>query len=131
MNNFSFFVDYGQSRPTEYPYDVTVTRRENEGFGFVIISSASRAGSTIGRIITGSPAERCGRLHIGDRILAVNRVDISTLHHGDIVNLIKDSGYSVVLTVGPPLGMFQLTIETLLHTDKNFVKSTLSDFYFR
>ena len=99
-----FFVDYGQSRPTEYPYDVTVTRRENEGFGFVIISSASRAGSTIGRIITGSPAERCGRLHIGDRILAVNRVDISTLHHGDIVNLIKDSGYSVVLTVGPPLG---------------------------
>ena len=101
---FPFFVDYGQSRPTEYPYDVTVTRRENEGFGFVIISSASRAGSTIGRIITGSPAERCGRLHIGDRILAVNRVDISTLHHGDIVNLIKDSGYSVVLTVGPPLG---------------------------
>ena len=88
----------------EYPYDITVTRRENEGFGFVIISSASRAGSTIGRIITGSPAERCGRLHIGDRILAVNRVDISTLHHGDIVNLIKDSGYSVVLTVGPPLG---------------------------
>ena len=81
-----------------------MTRRENEGFGFVIISSASRAGSTIGRIITGSPAERCGRLHIGDRILAVNRVDISTLHHGDIVNLIKDSGYSVVLTVGPPLG---------------------------
>ena len=88
----------------EYPYDITVTRRENEGFGFIIISSASRAGSTIGRIITGSPAERCGRLHIGDRILAVNRVDISTLHHGDIVNLIKDSGYSVVLTVGPPLG---------------------------
>jgi len=96
-------VDYGSSRPTEYPYDVNVTRRENEGFGFVIISSASRAGSTIGRIIAGSPAERCGRLHVGDRILAVNRVDISTLHHGDIVNLIKDSGYSVVLTVGPPI----------------------------
>ena len=33
-------------------------------------------------------------------------MDISTLHHGDIVNLIKDSGYSVVLTVGPPLGMY-------------------------
>ena len=99
------FSDYGPSRPAEYPYDITVTRRENEGFGFVIISSASRAGSTIGRIIAGSPAERCGRLHIGDRILAVNRVDISSLHHGDIVNLIKDSGYSVVLTVGPPIGI--------------------------
>jgi len=25
------------------------------------------------------------------------------LHHGDIVNLIKDSGYTVTLTIGPPL----------------------------
>ncbi|XP_059092119.1 membrane-associated guanylate kinase, WW and PDZ domain-containing protein 2-like isoform X5 [Tigriopus californicus] len=89
--------------PENYPYDVTVTRRENEGFGFVIISSVSRAGSTIGRIIPGSPAERCGRLHVGDRILAVNHVDINCLHHGEIVNLIKDSGYSVVMTVGPPI----------------------------
>eukprot|EP00095_Tigriopus_kingsejongensis_P004106 maker-scaffold490_size156733-snap-gene-0.20 protein:Tk04106 transcript:maker-scaffold490_size156733-snap-gene-0.20-mRNA-1 annotation:"conserved hypothetical protein" len=89
--------------PENYPYDVTVTRRENEGFGFVIISSVSRAGSTIGRIIPGSPAERCGRLHVGDRILAVNHVDINSLHHGEIVNLIKDSGYSVVMTVGPPI----------------------------
>ena len=87
-----------------YPYDITVSRRENEGFGFVIISSASRAGSTIGRIIAGSPAERCGRLHVGDRILAVNHVDIAGMHHGDIVNLIKDSGYSVVMTVGHPIG---------------------------
>jgi hypothetical protein len=31
-----------------YPFDVTVTRRENEGFGFVIISSVNKAGSTIG-----------------------------------------------------------------------------------
>ena len=65
-----------------------------------------RGGSTIGQIITGSPAEQCGRLHKGDRILAINQVDISNKHHGDIVNLIKNSGYSVVLTVGPPpLGM--------------------------
>ena len=39
-----------------YPYDVTVSRLENEGFGFVIISSVSRAGSTIGRIIPGTVA---------------------------------------------------------------------------
>jgi atrophin-1 interacting protein 3 (BAI1-associated protein 1) len=105
-----------------YPYNVTVTRRENEGFGFVIISAINKAGSTIGtlaillllivlliifvagRIIEGSPAERCGTLHIGDRILAVNNIDIVSLHHGDIVNLIKDSGYSVTLTIGPPIG---------------------------
>ena len=52
----------------------------------------------------GSPAERCGRLQVGDRILAVNHVEIASLHHGEIVNLIKDSGYSVTLTVGPPIG---------------------------
>jgi C-terminal processing protease CtpA/Prc len=58
----------------------------------------------VGRIIEGSPAERCGQLHVGDRILAVNHMDIMNLHHGDIVNLIKDSGYTVTLTIGPPLG---------------------------
>ena len=89
---------------------MTVTRLENEGFGFVIISSVTRAGSTIGRIIPGSPAERCGRLHIGDRILGVNHVDINSLHHGDIVNLIKDSGFSVVLTVGPPIGKRKMNL---------------------
>lgn len=110
LNKQSFFLcsllvdGYGRGGPETYPYEVTVARRENEGFGFVIISSVSRAGSTIGRIIPGSPAERCGRLHVGDRILAVNHVDINHLHHGAIVNLIKDSGYSVVLTVGPPIG---------------------------
>merc|ERR1712110_342079 len=46
---------------------------------------------------------RCGRLHVGDRILAVNHVDIAGMHGGDIVNLIKDSGYSVVMTVGHPI----------------------------
>lgn len=58
----------------------------------------------VGRILDNSPAERCGELHIGDRILAVNGVDISHLHHEDIVNIIKESGYSVTLTVGPPIG---------------------------
>uniref|UniRef100_A0A8C4VZ98 Membrane-associated guanylate kinase, WW and PDZ domain-containing protein 1 n=1 Tax=Gopherus evgoodei TaxID=1825980 RepID=A0A8C4VZ98_9SAUR len=56
------------------PYDVEIRRGENEGFGFVIVSSVSRpeAGTTFGRIIEGSPADRCGKLKVGDRILAVN-----------------------------------------------------------
>ncbi|GFR31742.1 membrane-associated guanylate kinase, WW and PDZ domain-containing protein 1, partial [Trichonephila clavata] len=88
-------------KPTDVscPYDVTVTRNANEGFGFVIISSVSKSGSTIGRIIEGSPAERCGQLHVGDTILAVNGISIINMPHGDIVNLIKDCGYSVTLTI--------------------------------
>lgn len=57
---------------------------------------------SVGRIIEGSPAERCGLLRVGDRIIAVNDVDISRMLHEDIVNLIKDSGYSVKLVVAPP-----------------------------
>ncbi|XP_039307362.1 membrane-associated guanylate kinase, WW and PDZ domain-containing protein 1 isoform X4 [Solenopsis invicta] len=94
---------YGRQMNLQYPYDVTVTRMESEGFGFVIISSVNKAGSTIGRIIEGSPAERCGRLNVGDHILAVNHIDITNVCHKDIVNLIKDSGYSVTLTIGYPL----------------------------
>ncbi|XP_066255225.1 membrane-associated guanylate kinase, WW and PDZ domain-containing protein 2 [Euwallacea similis] len=87
--------------PTGPTYDVTVQRTESEGFGFVIISSVNKIGSTIGRLIEDSPAERCGRLRVGDYIVAVNHIDIMHLSHGDIVNLIKESGLSVTLTIAP------------------------------
>ncbi|XP_078487126.1 membrane-associated guanylate kinase, WW and PDZ domain-containing protein 3 isoform X2 [Ciona intestinalis] len=89
------------------PFDIIIHRREHEGFGFVIISSVKtsitgfQAPHKIGRIIDGSPAARCGHLRVGDRILAVNNVDITHLHHGQIVNLIKDSGFSIALHVLP------------------------------
>jgi len=38
---------------------------------------------------------------VGDRILAVNGVDITHLHHGQIVNLIKDSAFSINVRVLP------------------------------
>ncbi|KAL5287456.1 MAGI3 family protein [Megaselia abdita] len=86
-----------------YPYDVIVSRHEHEGFGFVIISSSNQYyGSTIGKLIIGSPADRCGELKVGDRIIAVNRIDIAGMTHGDVVNLIKESGLHVRLTIGCP-----------------------------
>ncbi|XP_075165873.1 membrane associated guanylate kinase, WW and PDZ domain containing protein magi isoform X2 [Haematobia irritans] len=89
--------------PVRYPYDVIVTRHENEGFGFVIISSSNQYyGSTIGKLIPSSPADRCGELKVGDRIIAVNRIDIAGMSHGDVVNLIKESGLHVRLTIGCP-----------------------------
>lgn len=41
--------DMKRSGMSIYPYDVTVSRQENEGFGFVIISSVKQQGSTIGK----------------------------------------------------------------------------------
>ncbi|XP_068171319.1 membrane-associated guanylate kinase, WW and PDZ domain-containing protein 3 isoform X1 [Antennarius striatus] len=97
-------------------FDITLHRKETEGFGFVILTSKSKPPygvipHKIGRIIEGSPTDRCGLLHVGDRISAVNGRSIIELSHNDIVQLIKDAGHVVTLTVvpedeykGPPSG---------------------------
>ncbi|XP_066527751.1 membrane-associated guanylate kinase, WW and PDZ domain-containing protein 3a [Hoplias malabaricus] len=98
------------------PYDITLQRKDNEGFGFVILTSKSKPPPgviphKIGRIIEGSPTDRCGKLKVGDRISAVNGQSIIDLSHNDIVQLIKQAGNTVTLTVlpeeehsGPPSG---------------------------
>ncbi|XP_062853496.1 membrane-associated guanylate kinase, WW and PDZ domain-containing protein 3 [Trichomycterus rosablanca] len=97
-------------------FDITLHRRDNEGFGFVILTSKSKPPPgviphKIGRIIEGSPTDRCGLLNVGDRISAVNGQSIIELSHNDIVQLIKDAGSTVTLSVvpedeykGPPSG---------------------------
>ncbi|XP_068396637.1 membrane-associated guanylate kinase, WW and PDZ domain-containing protein 3 isoform X1 [Eschrichtius robustus] len=97
-------------------YDVVLQRKENEGFGFVILTSKSKPPPgviphKIGRVIEGSPADRCGKLKVGDHISAVNGQSIVELSHDNIVQLIKDAGVTVTLTViaeeehlGPPSG---------------------------
>uniref|UniRef100_A0A671W5B0 Membrane-associated guanylate kinase, WW and PDZ domain-containing protein 1 n=1 Tax=Sparus aurata TaxID=8175 RepID=A0A671W5B0_SPAAU len=101
-----------RTTPNTQPSDVIINRKESEGFGFVIISSLNRpeAAATntvphkIGRIIEGSPADRCGKLKVGDRILAVNSQSIVNMPHADIVKLIKDAGLSVTLRIIPQEG---------------------------
>ncbi|KAM6980866.1 membrane-associated guanylate kinase, WW and PDZ domain-containing protein 3 [Aplochiton taeniatus] len=97
-------------------FDITLHRKDTEGFGFVILTSKSRPPlgvipHKIGRIIESSPTDRCGLLNVGDRISAVNGRSIIELSHNEIVQLIKDAGNSVTLTVvpedeykGPPSG---------------------------
>ncbi|XP_053683505.1 membrane-associated guanylate kinase, WW and PDZ domain-containing protein 1 [Sabethes cyaneus] len=109
-----------------YPYNVLVTRNENEGFGFVIISSAGQYhGSSIGDLIPGSPAERCGELKIGDRIVAVNSIDISDMNHGDVVNLIKESGLQVQLTIGCPRPLDNPTGSSLMQTSSGLTSTAV------
>ncbi|XP_073471814.1 membrane-associated guanylate kinase, WW and PDZ domain-containing protein 3 isoform X1 [Aquarana catesbeiana] len=97
-------------------YDIVLQRKENEGFGFVILTSKNKPPPgviphKIGRVIEGSPADRCRKLKVGDRISAVNGQSIVELSHDNIVQLIKDAGNTVTLTViaeeehrGPPSG---------------------------
>ena len=80
--------------------EVILTRNMDEGFGFVIISSGNCA--LIGRIIEGSPADRCQQLHVRDRIIAVNGRYISpSMQHPDIVNMIKECGSTLRLRIIP------------------------------
>uniref|UniRef100_A0A674ATA7 Membrane-associated guanylate kinase, WW and PDZ domain-containing protein 3 n=1 Tax=Salmo trutta TaxID=8032 RepID=A0A674ATA7_SALTR len=87
-------------------YNVTLQRKDNEGFGFVILTSKNKPPPgviphKIGRIIEGSPTDRSGQLKVGDRISAVNSQSIVELSHNDIVQLIKEAGNTVTLTVVP------------------------------
>ncbi|XP_063696642.1 membrane-associated guanylate kinase, WW and PDZ domain-containing protein 1 isoform X2 [Culicoides brevitarsis] len=110
-------------RRISYPYDVFITRHENEGFGFVIISSSSHTcGSVIGKLIFGSPAEKSGEVKVGDLIVAVNGINITNMSHGDVVNLIKESGLQVQLTIESPRENIQEFIEqeTINQSMNNF-----------
>uniref|UniRef100_A0A671WA88 Membrane-associated guanylate kinase, WW and PDZ domain-containing protein 3 n=1 Tax=Sparus aurata TaxID=8175 RepID=A0A671WA88_SPAAU len=94
-------------------FDVHLQRRDNEGFGFVILTSKTKPPPgviphKIGRIIEGSPTDRIGMMRVGDRISAVNGQSIMELSHNDIVQLIKDAGTSVTLTVVPEDGRLLL-----------------------
>uniref|UniRef100_A0A3Q2ZR58 Membrane-associated guanylate kinase, WW and PDZ domain-containing protein 3 n=1 Tax=Kryptolebias marmoratus TaxID=37003 RepID=A0A3Q2ZR58_KRYMA len=87
-------------------FNVTLQRKDNEGFGFVILTSKNKPPPgviphKIGRIIEGSPTDRIGQMKVGDRISAVNGQSIMELSHNDIVQLIKDAGNTVTLTVVP------------------------------
>lgn len=89
----------------------------HSGFILLMLSKfclfVSSAGNTcasmphkIGRIIEFSPADRCGKLKVGDRILAVNSCSITNKSHSDIVNLIKEAGNTVTLRIIPGDGEF-------------------------
>ena len=53
----------------------------------------------IGRIIEGSPADRCEKVKVDDRILAINGKDIGRLPHAQVINMVRDSGLSIALRV--------------------------------
>uniref|UniRef100_A0A0N5AHE7 PDZ domain-containing protein n=1 Tax=Syphacia muris TaxID=451379 RepID=A0A0N5AHE7_9BILA len=102
-------------------YDVVLNRNDSDGFGFVIISTANKNGGTIGSIMKGSPAAKCRELQVGDRVIAVNGIDIMSLSHSEIVNLIKDSGLSVRLTIAPPTSTLPLHSGQLSSIFPNFL----------
>lgn len=79
--------------------EVFLNREDTEGFGFVLISCGFAC--LIGKIVPNSPADKCGRLRLKDRIIAINDIDIRDYSHTDIVNMITESGQTLKLNIIP------------------------------
>lgn len=81
----------------------------------------------LGKLIPGSPADRCDELKVGDRIVAVNGISIAGMSHGDVVNLIKESGLHVRLTIGNPKEVIQ---SNSMHPQPTNANNNLNDPYY-
>lgn len=53
------------------------------------------------RVATGSASDRSRLLHVGDRLLSVNGVNVASLPREEVIRLVKASGPQLVLTVIP------------------------------
>ncbi|KAI0989919.1 hypothetical protein GJ496_005052, partial [Pomphorhynchus laevis] len=90
------------AKTDKYPFTLTLTKANDESYGFVISSSVDQLYSVIGRILDNSPAYRSNALSAGDRILSVNGMCIDRMAHNEIVSLIRESGNKITLEIGAP-----------------------------
>lgn len=77
---------------------VRVVKAEAGGLGISIKGGReNRMPVLISRIFPGLAAERCGALHLGDAILAVNGLDLRDATHDQAVQALKRAGREVLL----------------------------------
>ncbi|XP_058275317.1 Na(+)/H(+) exchange regulatory cofactor NHE-RF3 isoform X3 [Hirundo rustica] len=80
------------------PRECTVTKKPQEKYGFFLRIEQDTAGHIIRNVEHNSPAERAG-LEDGDRVLRVNGVFVDKEDHAQVVEIVRNSGNSVVLLV--------------------------------
>nr|XP_057930045.1 disks large homolog 1-like isoform X4 [Doryrhamphus excisus] len=72
-------------------------QRGSTGLGFNIVGGEDGEGIFISFILAGGPADLCGELHKGDRILSVNGVDLSSATHEQAAAALKNAGQTVTI----------------------------------
>ncbi|KAM9390460.1 Na(+)/H(+) exchange regulatory cofactor NHE-RF3 [Phaethornis superciliosus] len=80
------------------PRECKVTKKPQKSYGFYLRIEKDIAGHLIRNVEQNSPAEKAG-LKDGDRVLRVNGVFVDKEEHTQVVEIIKNSGNSVVLLV--------------------------------
>ncbi|XP_078114582.1 disks large homolog 1 isoform X2 [Sander vitreus] len=74
-----------------------VLQRGSTGLGFNIVGGEDGEGIFISFILAGGPADLCGELQKGDRILSVNGVDLSSATHEQAAAALKNAGQTVTI----------------------------------
>ncbi|XP_065483326.1 protein scribble homolog isoform X2 [Caloenas nicobarica] len=99
------FPERPEGTPPTERYSTCLMRNE-KGLGFSIAggkgSTPYRAGDTgifISRIAEGGAAHRDGILHVGDRVISINGVDMTEARHDQAVALLTASSPTIVLLV--------------------------------
>lgn len=96
-------VDNSEHKPA--PLDsrermVSVTRRKEGGLGLSIKGgSEHKLPILISRIFKAQAADETGKLFVGDAIIKVNGEPIVACHHDEAVNILRNAGDLVMLTV--------------------------------
>ncbi|NXA47404.1 NHRF3 protein, partial [Nothocercus julius] len=80
------------------PRECKVTKKPEKSYGFYLRVEKDTAGHLIRNVEKDSPAEKAG-LKDGDRVLRVNGVFVDKEEHAQVVEIIKNSGNSVVFFV--------------------------------
>ncbi|NWR92084.1 NHRF3 protein, partial [Furnarius figulus] len=80
------------------PRECKVTKKPQKTYGFYLRIEKDTAGHIIRNVEQHSPAEKAG-LKDGDRVLRVNGVFVDKEEHAQVVEIVKNSGNSIVLLV--------------------------------
>ncbi|XP_057901139.1 Na(+)/H(+) exchange regulatory cofactor NHE-RF3 [Melospiza georgiana] len=80
------------------PRECTVSKQPQQKYGFFLRVEQDTAGHIIRNVERGSPADSAG-LQDGDRVLRVNGAFVDKQEHAQVVEMVRNSGNSVVLLV--------------------------------
>ncbi|XP_028856844.1 disks large homolog 1 isoform X15 [Denticeps clupeoides] len=86
----------GDDELTREPRKV-VLHRGSTGLGFNIVGGEDGEGIFISFILAGGPADLCGELRKGDRIISVNGVDLRSATHEQAAAALKNAGQTVTI----------------------------------
>nr|XP_029131212.1 discs large homolog 1-like protein isoform X2 [Labrus bergylta] len=86
----------GEDDVTREPRKV-VLHRGATGLGFNIVGGEDGEGIFISFILAGGPADLCGELRKGDRLVSVNGVDLRNATHEQAAAALKNAGQTVTI----------------------------------